>query len=87
MKKSIAYHLAGCAAIGAALAASGSDTVLWPSGSTELRAQTDSRMAPLPDGAMDVKTGVKYRWPGVRMDFVAGECDLSAYGGVTLSTT
>ncbi len=64
-----------------------SDTILWPSEKTVLRAQPDSRIAPLSDGAMGVETGVKYRWPGVRMDFVAGECDLSEYGDVTIAVS
>ena len=41
-------------------------TVLWPSDKTVLRAQPDSRIALLSDGAMGVETGVKYRWPGIR---------------------
>ncbi len=64
-----------------------SDTILWPSEKIVLRAQPDSRIAPLSDGAMGVETGVKYRWPGVRMDFVAGECDLSEYGDVTIAVS
>ena len=63
------------------------DVVLWPSDKTELRAQPDSRIAALPDGAMGVETGVKYSWPGVRMDFLSGECDLSAYGRVTIAVS
>ena len=62
-------------------------TVLWPSGETALRAQPDSSIAPLADGSMGVETGVKYRWPGVRMDFLAGVFDLSAYGGLTVSVS
>ena len=62
-------------------------TVLWPSDKTVLRAQPDSRIALLSDGAMGVATGVKHRWPGVRMDFVAGECDLSGYGDVTIAVS
>ena len=63
------------------------NTILWPSDKTMLHAQPDSRIAPLPDGAMGVETGVKYSWPGVRMDFVAGDCDLSAYGNVTIAVS
>ena len=63
------------------------ETVLWPSGETALRAQPDSRIAPLADGSMGVETGVKYRWPGVRMDFLAGTFDLSGYGNVTVSVS
>ena len=62
-------------------------TVLWPSEKTVLRAQPDSRIALLSDGTMGVETGVKHRWPGVRMDFVAGECDLSEYGDVTVAVS
>ena len=61
--------------------------VLWPSPQTKLLAQPDSKIEPLPDGAMGVTTGVKYSWPGVRMDFVAGECDLSMYGRVTIAVS
>ena len=63
------------------------ETALWPSGATELRAQPDSRIAPLPDGSMGVETGVKYNWPGVRMDFVGGERDLSSFGRVTVAVS
>ena len=84
----------GCrlALAGAALCAlmplvAAADVVLWPSDKTELRAQPDSRIAALPDGAMGVETGVKYSWPGVRMDFLAGECDLSMHGRVTIAVS
>ena len=63
------------------------ETALWPSGVAELRAQPDSRIAPLPDGSMGVETGVKYAWPGVRMDFVGGEHDLSSFGRVTVAVS
>ena len=63
------------------------DVVLWPSDATELRAQPDSRIATLPDGAIGVETGVAYSWPGVRMDFLAGECDLSMYGRVAIAVS
>ena len=63
------------------------ETALWPSGVAELRAQPDSRIAPLPDGSMGVETGVKYSWPGVRMDFVGGEHDLSSFGRATVTVT
>ena len=63
------------------------ETVLWPSEKTVLRAQPDSSIAPFADGSMGVKTGVKYRWPGVRMDFLSGVFDLSAYGNVTVSVS
>lgn len=60
---------------------------LWPSNETELRVLPDSRMSLLPDGSMSVTTGVKHPWPGVRMDFHAGEWDLSAYGMMTISVS
>ena len=75
------------AAIAATASVCAEPTVLWPSDKTVLHAQPDSRIAPLPDGAMGVETGVKYSWPGVRMDFVAGECDLSSYGTVTIAVS
>jgi len=76
-----ALLLAGSAAAGG--------TVLWPSALAELKAQPDSRIAPLPDGSMGVETGVGYSWPGVRLDFRAGTFDLSPYGEIviTLSNT
>ena len=84
MKKTIAC--ASCA-LGLLIAGRAEETVLWPSDKTELRAQADSTIAPLPDGSMGVKTGVKASWPGVRMDFLAGECDLSPYGRVTIAVS
>ena len=81
-------HLTFLAAVVAAtVSVCAGQTVLWPSDKTVLHAQPDSRIAPLPDGAMGVETGVKHRWPGVRMDFVAGECDLSAYGEVAIAVS
>ncbi|MBR2838045.1 MAG: beta-galactosidase [Kiritimatiellae bacterium] len=74
-------------ALAAAAAPGGAETVLWPSDRAVLRAQEDSSIAPLPDGSMGVTTGVKARWPGVRMDFVAGECDLSPYGNVAIAVS
>ena len=67
--------------------ASCAEAVLWPSGSTSLLAQPDSSIAPLPDGSMEVKTGAKYSWPGVRLDFAAGECDLTPYGSVKVAVS
>ena len=63
------------------------DTVLWPSSQTVMRAQPDSTIQTLPDGSIGVTTGVKFSWPGVRMDFVNGETDLSAYGRTTISVS
>ena len=53
---------------------------LWPGPDTVMRAQSDSAIAPLADGSLGVTTGVKARWPGVRMDFVKSEADLSRFG-------
>ena len=72
---------------GLSAGATDSETVLWPSERTVLRAQSDSSIELLPDGAMGVKTGVKYSWPGVRMDFAAGECDLSPYGNLDVAVS
>ena len=74
--------LAACSAV-----LSAGEVVLWPSEKTVLRAQPDSWVKALPDGAVSVTTGVKYRWPGIRMDFLAGECDLSEYGRVVVSVS
>ena len=85
-----ALLFASCLAV---LSASGesdtpaTETILWPSDSTELRAQPDSTLAMLPDGTAEVRTGVEYAYPGVRMDILAGECDLSPYGRVTISVS
>ena len=67
-----------------AAAADADETILWPSKETELRAQPDSALAMLPDGAAEVKTGSEFAYPGVRMDFLSGECDLTPYGRVTV---
>ena len=72
--KKIACLLSCAAAMGA-----WSET-LWPGPNTVMRAQSDSAIAPLADGSLGVTTGVKARWPGVRMDFVKGEADLSRFG-------
>ena len=76
-----------CTAI--SLTASANGTVLWPSPLTKLLAQPDSKITALPDGAMGVTTGVKAKWPGVRMAFAKGEADLSRFGRfvVTVSNT
>ncbi len=36
---------------------------------------------------MCVETGTGYRWPGVRMDFACGECDLSQFGRVAVAVS
>ena len=76
--------LLAAAALSAAAAPPADETVLWPSDATELRAQEDSVLAPLPDGAAEVRTGVSFAYPGVRMDFLAGESDLTPFGRVVL---
>ena len=65
----------------AALAAGAWAETLWPGPDTVMRAQTDSSIiSALQDGSVVVTTGVKAKWPGVRMDFVKGEADLSRFG-------
>ena len=54
MKKAIAF--AGCV-FGVLMAAGTGETVLWPSDKTELRAPSDSSIAPLPDGLPVVVAG------------------------------
>ena len=73
----------------AALAAGAWAETLWPGPDTVMRAQMDSSISTLPDGSVGVTTGVKAKWPGVRMDFVKGEADLSRFGRfvVTVSNT
>ncbi len=84
MKKTIAC--AGCAV--GMLVMAGAET-LWPGQDTVMRAQSDSSITTLADGSVGVTTGVKASWPGVRMDFVKGEADLSRFGRfvVTVSNT
>ena len=82
MKNLKRMSLVTAAAVG--LAASAGELVLWPSSLTEMRAQSDSAIAPLPDGSMGVVTGTSASWPGMRMDFKSGEMDLSAYGRITI---
>ena len=74
-------------ACAAAFAAAAGERVLWPSAEAELRAQNDSSIALLPDGSMGVKTGVKDRWPGTRLDFKAGVYDLTPYDSITISVS
>lgn len=81
----LAFILAS--ALPVACAAASDAVVLWPSAATELHAQPDSVIAPLPDGSMGVETGAEYRWPGVRMDFAGGECDLSQYGRFSIAVS
>ena len=62
-------------------------TVLWPSSATVLRAQQDSQVKLLDDGVALVTFGSKAMWPGARMDFVAGEADLSGYGWLKVAVS
>ena len=74
----------------AALAAGAWAETLWPGPDTVMRAQTDSSIiSALQDGSVVVTTGVKAKWPGVRMAFAKGEADLSRFGRfvVTVSNT
>ena len=88
MKTPMMLKRAACVACAmAAIPALAQETVLWPSEKAELWAQPDSSIVPLPDGSMEVKTGVKNRWPGVRLDFAAGECDLTPYGSVKVAVS
>jgi len=65
----------------------GAETLLWPSSATVMRAQTDSKLTTLADGAAAVTFGTKSLYPGMRMDFVAGESDLSAFGWITVAVS
>ena len=71
----------------ASVAVAATEMVLWPSEAAELRAQPDSTHAALPDGAGEVRTGVEAPFPGVRLDFLAGERDLSSFGRVVISVS
>lgn len=82
MKRSLI--LAACAAT---LCVAGAEKVLWPSDFAELKAQRDSQIAPLADGAMGVTTGVKDNWPGTRLDFKAGTFDLTPYRTITITVS
>jgi hypothetical protein len=66
-------------AFSAAFAAGAWGETLWPGPDTVMRAQADSSIETLADGAVGVTTGVKNSWPGVRMDFAKGEADLSRF--------
>jgi len=63
------------------------ERMLWPSAEAEMKAQEDSRIARLPDGAMGVVTGTRAKWPGMRLDFKAGTMDLSGYGRITIAVS
>ena len=71
----------------ASFAAFAGETVLWPSDFAVLKAQTDSQIAPLPDGSMGVATGTGYAWPGTRLDFKAGTFDLSPFSTITIAVS
>ena len=88
MRSSLHFLACVLVAVSSIERAAASDVVvLWPSDTTALHAQPDSVIEPLPDGSMGVRTGTKYRWPGVRMDFADGVCDLSRYGRVSVSVS
>ena len=53
-------------------AAPAGETILWPSAETELRAQPDSTLATLADGAVEVRTGVEAAFPGGMRDETDG---------------
>ena len=74
------------AVIPAALSAA-ADIVLWPSSDAELRAQPDSVLAMSADGAAEVRTGGPFAYPGVRLDFPAGEFDFTPFGSVVVSVS
>ena len=57
--------------------AESAEKVLWPSAGADLKAQRDSTIAVLKDGTRSVVTGTAAEWPGMRLDFAAGEIDLS----------
>ncbi|MGN0853808.1 MAG: beta-galactosidase [Kiritimatiellia bacterium] len=67
------------------LLASAAELVLWPSAETEMKAQQDSSLVFAADGAAVVTTGRQASWPGMRMDFKAGEKDLSAFGRIAIA--
>ena len=79
--------LAALAVAWAVRGASAETRVLWPSPDVEVRAQRDSQLSVLADGAALVRTGTGYAWPGLRFDFAKGPCDLSAYGVMTVSVS
>lgn len=81
----VCWKMLGGALLAPALACAAGERVLWPSGLTEMKAQSDSSLAFAPDGAAVVRTGTKASWPGMRMDFRSGEADLSAYGRITVA--
>ncbi len=63
------------------------ETALWPSPETKMVAQSDSRITPLPDGAMAVRTGTRASWPGMKMVFLAGERDLSSFSAIAIAVS
>ncbi len=67
--------------------ASAAETVLWPGDAkAELKAQPSSTLAFAADGTALVDTGVKYTWPGVRLDF-KGNRDLSKFGSLVFAVS
>lgn len=70
-----------------AIAASTVETTMWPSVETRLIAQEDSVLSTNRDGVAEVRTGVDFAYPGVRMEFLAGERDISSFGRVVISVS
>lgn len=62
-----------------------SETVLWPGKESVFRALPESTMERRADGAVSVTTGTSYAWPGMKLDFTAGERDLSSYGRIDIA--
>ncbi len=78
--------LSGIVAVAALSACASQDLVLWPSKLTQMNAQPSSKISVDPANmTVDVKTDIKYPWPGVRMDFKKGEMDLSSYGNIAIT--
>ncbi len=78
--------LPGIIALAAFTASAAQELVLWPSLLTRMVAQPSSNIAIDPSTrVVEVKTDIKYPWPGVRMDFKNGEMDLSSYGNIAIT--
>ena len=60
---------------------------LWPAGEAQIRAQPSSSIEPLPGGALQIRTGTQYKWPGARVEFAAGEKDFSEFGFVSVAVS
>ena len=55
---------------------------LWPSAEGETHPLPDSKAVAGEEGSVRVEAGNHYDWPGLRVCFKAGSCDLSAYDAV-----